>query len=231
MAGSLQEGIRFYSIRRWELALQELLKVNTEHFDTEKNTELAYYLGLCYTKLERYDDALLYLEQVITAAQNPLQVYQCRLTLAYIYVVTKRAKLAEFELNQLAKNGFESVQLYTTQAYAAWSQKHYQKAIEFYEKALDLDESNPTALNGLGFILVDTNQDIPRGLRYCRRAVDRNPQNPADMDSLGWAFFKSGEISEARIWLRRALDMAPDEREIRTHMKVVIGDSQTDSKE
>jgi tetratricopeptide (TPR) repeat protein len=80
--------------------LQELLHVDTEDFDPGENTELAYFLGLCYTKLERYDEALLYLEQVVTAGQDPLRVYQCRLTLAYIYVITKRAKLAEFELKR-----------------------------------------------------------------------------------------------------------------------------------
>jgi Tfp pilus assembly protein PilF len=145
------------------------------------------------------------------------------MTLAYIYVTTKRAKLAEFELNQLIKNGFESAQLYTTQAYAAWAQKHYKQAVELYERALELDENNATAMNGIGFILADTNMDIPRGLRYCRRAVDRGPQNPAYLDSLGWAFFKAGNVPEARIWLRRALDLAPDQQEIRTHMRIVIG--------
>ncbi|MDR1948199.1 MAG: tetratricopeptide repeat protein [Spirochaetaceae bacterium] len=225
MAGTLQEGIRLFNLKRWELALQELLQVKSENFSAEKNTELAYYLGLCYTKLERYDDALLYLEQVVTAASNPLRVYQCRMTLAYIYVATKRSKMAEFELNQLIKNGIESAQIFTTLAYAAWAQKKYRQAVDLYEKALDLDENNATALNGIGFILVDTNMDIRRGMQYCRKAVDRNPHNPAYLDSLGWAFFKTGEIPEARIWLRRALDISPQEREIRNHMRIVIGEA------
>jgi tetratricopeptide (TPR) repeat protein len=222
MEGSLQEGIRLFNLKRWDLALQELLQVKGDNFSTEKNTELAYYLGLCYTKLERYDDALLYLEQVITGASNPLRIYQCRMTLAYIYVTTGRSKMAEFELNQLVKNGFESAQIYTTLAYAAWAQKKYRQAVDLYEKALNMDENNATALNGIGFILADTNMDIRRGMQYCRKAVDRNPRNPAYLDSLGWALFKIGELPEARIWLRRALDLSPKEREIRNHMRIVV---------
>jgi Flp pilus assembly protein TadD len=80
-------------------------------------------------------------------------------------------------------------------------------------------------MNGLGFILVDTDRDLPRGLRLIRKAVDRKPQNPAYLDSLGWAYFKSGELIEARIWLRRALEIAPKEREIRNHMRIVVGDA------
>jgi Tfp pilus assembly protein PilF len=144
------------------------------------------------------------------------------MTLAYIYVTTDRSKMAEFELNRLVKNGFESAQIYTTLAYAAWAQKRYRQAVDLYEKALYMDENNATALNGIGFILVDTNMDILRGMQYCRKAVDRNPRNSAYLDSLGWAFFKIGEIPEARIWLRRALDMSPKKREIRNHMRIVI---------
>ncbi|GHU56017.1 hypothetical protein FACS189442_4200 [Spirochaetia bacterium] len=222
--GTLKEGIRLFNMKRWELALQEFLRINTDRFTPDENTELAYYLGLCYTKLARYDDALLYLEQVIPASQNVLQVYQCRMTLAYIYVVTKRSKMAEFELQRLKGNGFESPQLYTTLGYAAWAQQHIKDAVELYEKALDMDENNTTAMNCLGYILADTGTDLFRGLRLCRKAVDLKPQNAAYVDSLGWAYFKSGDVTEARTWLRRALNMAPNEKEIREHVRAVKGE-------
>ena len=221
---TLGEGIRLYRLKRWEPALEELLGVNTERFSPQENTELAYYLGLCYTKLERYDDALLYLEQVVTSGQDPLRMYQCRMTLAYIYVVTRRSKMAEFELKRLSNNGFESTQLYTTLAYAAWAQKHFKQAVEYYEKALDLDENNATALNGLGYVLVDTDTDLIRGLKCCKKAVDLKPQNPAYLDSLGWAYFKNGELIESRTWMRRALEAAPQQKEIKEHFKIITGE-------
>ena len=221
--GRLQEGIRLFRMKRWDMALQELLQIDTDKSDQEENAELAYYLGLCYTKLARYDDALLYLEQVVTAGHDVLRIYQCRMTLAYIYVITKRSKMAEFELKRLQINGFESALLYNTLAYAAWTQKHYKSAIEFYEKALDLDENNATAMNSLGYILADTDIDVMRGLRLCRKAVDKKPQSPAYLDSLGWAYFKSGELLEARTWLRRAVDLAPNEKTIREHFRIITG--------
>lgn len=222
--GSLQEGIRLFRMKRFELALQELLRVDGNAFSGEETIELAYYLGLCYTKLARYDDALLYLEQVVTNGHDVLRAYQCRMALAYIYVITKRSRMAEFELKRLQHSGFESVQLYTTLAYAAWLQRNYKNAVELYEKALDLDENNATAMNSLGYILADTDMDVLRGLRLCRKAVDKRPQNPAYLDSLGWAYFKSGELLEARTWLRRALELAPQEKEIRGHLRIVIGE-------
>ena len=220
---SLEEGIRLFTIKRWDRALEEFLKIDSTGFETAGSVELAYYLGLCYTKLEHFDDALLYLEQVVTSSEDPLRIYQCRLALAYIYVITGRSKLAEFELSRLVKGGYESIQIYTTMAYAAWSQRQYQKAVDFYERALDLDNSNTTALNGLGYILADSDIDVKRGIKLCRMAVDRKPQSAAYLDSLGWAYFKNGDIGEARSWLRRAFDISPHHKEIKKHMRIVVG--------
>ncbi len=204
--------------------MNELLQVDPKNFDDEDNFELAYYLGLCYSKLERYDDALLYLEQVVTSGSDPLRAYQCRMALAYIYSITNRSKLAEFELKHLLEKGYESTQIYSALAYAAWAQKKYDPSIEWYKRALTLDSENSTALNGLGYVLADTEKDIHKALVFCKKAVEKKPQNPAYLDSLGWAYFKNGELLEARTWLRRALDLAPRQTEIRNHMKVVVGD-------
>jgi tetratricopeptide (TPR) repeat protein len=224
MAGTFNDGLRYFRLKRWDLALREFLSVKEEGPDAERDVELAYFLGLCYTKMGAYDDALLYLEQVVTSSGNPLRVYQCRLTLAYIYTITNRSKMAEFELDSLQKSGFESPQVYTTMAYAAWQQKQYERAVDLYEKALKLDQNNLTALNGLGYILADRGIDIKRGLGYCRIIVERKPQNPAYLDSLGWANYKNGDLIEARNCLRRALDLSKHP-EIREHMKVVVRES------
>ncbi|GHV67410.1 hypothetical protein AGMMS49928_04320 [Spirochaetia bacterium] len=223
MEGTLQEGIRLYNIKRWEAAVQELLRIKADGLDAGDKTELSYYLGLASTKLGRYDDARKYLEQVIASGPNVLRSCQCRMTLAYIYVITARAPMAEYELGRLTSRGFESAQVYCTLAYAAWSQQHYKKAVDFYEKALDLDGSNSTALNGLGYVLVDSGLDPYRGLRYCRKAVDIKPDRPAYLDSLGWAYYKNGDLPEARVWLRRALNLAPKEKEIMEHIKISEG--------
>ena len=222
--GTLQEGKRLFSLKRWDLALNELSDINTDNLNEDEKIELSYYLGLSYIKLERYDDGLLHLEQVVTAGTNNLWVSQCRMTLAYVYSMTKRYKLAEFELGQLLKNGIESVQVYTTLAYAAYGQRNYPGAVSLYEKALELDANNATAINGIGYILVDSGIDVLRGLRFCKKAVELKPQNPAYLDSLGWAYLKIGDIPEARTWLRRALDLAPYSEEIRAHMKALIGE-------
>jgi tetratricopeptide (TPR) repeat protein len=230
----LKEGIRLFLLKDWEQALKELLLVDGLNCNDEERAELAYYLGLCYAKQERYDDALPYLEQVIASSgdessqvspsrTSPLRVYQCRLTIAFIYVLTKRPKMAEFELERLQSAGFESAPLFNTLAYASYSQKRYRRAIEFYEKTLEIDVNNTTALNGMGYILASQGIDPARGLRLCRKAVEKTPQNAAYLDSLGWAHYKCGDMADARNWLHKALELAPQQDEIKDHLGIVNG--------
>ena len=219
----LKEGMRLFNGKRWENALQEFLFVDSSALQTKDKVDLSYYMGLCYTKLKKMNDALPHLEKVVAGSNELLRVYQCRMTLAYIHVLIGRPKMAEFELKRLLETGFESAQLFNTMAHAAYSRKHYRHAIEYYEKALKLEGNNATALNSMGYILVDTGIDPAKGLDYCRRAVEMQPGNAAYLDSLGWACYKCKEPVAARDWLRKALELAPQEMTIKEHLRIVTG--------
>jgi len=222
---NLNEGKRLFHMGQWEKALKELQLVAIDKIDAPEQAELAYYLGLCHTKLERYDEAVLYLEQVVTDGNDPMRSYQCRMTLAFIYIRTNRARMAEFELKRLINAGFESALMYNALAYASYNQKRYRQAIDYYEKALDIDKNNATAMNSMGYILADRGFDTAKGLTFCRKAVDLRPKNAAYMDSLGWAYYKSGQVTEARSWLKKAIESAPKEKEILEHFRMVTGEA------
>jgi Flp pilus assembly protein TadD len=115
--------------------------------------------------------------------------------------------------------------LWNLQAYSACAQGALDKAEEYYGKTLSIDQNNATAMNGLGYILADNDKDFARALSLCKKAVDAKPQDAAFLDSLGWAYYKAGSVAEAKSCLRRALDIAPAEQQIREHMKVVVNES------
>ena len=68
---------------------------------------------------------------------------------------------------------------------------------ESLRRLLDQDPENATALNNLGYFLVERNERLQEALQMIQRAVKAEPTNPSFLDSLGWAYFKLGQLSEA----------------------------------
>jgi tetratricopeptide (TPR) repeat protein len=219
MADRSLEGRQLYKLGKYRQALSEFLKVSDEPLD---DPDLSYYLGLCYSKIEEWDDALLYLEQVVNSHDNILRIYQSRMILSYIYTITGRVKLAEFELNKLIEEGFESPQVYSNFSYIYFESGKVEKSVEFLNKALELDPGNSNALNSIGYILADKSIDIPKALEFCKKAVKEKPENPSYLDSLGWAYFRSGSNDEARHYLSRAFDLSGSNKIIAAHLRAVL---------
>ncbi len=215
----MNEGIRLLKQGQYDWALQHLLTI---YSDTPENPELSYYLGLCCTKLDKYDEALLYLEQVVSSELSFTHVYQSRMILGYIYAVTGRHRLAEFEFRSILDDGFDSAKTHAALGYTLYAQDQHDESIAELERALELDPNNGNALNSLGFVLAETGKDLRRAADYCRRAVRIRPRSPAYLDSLGWAYFKLGRVEEARAALGSALSAAPGEREIAGHLREVM---------
>ena len=82
----LSEGISLYVQNKFSDALAFFLALPDD--SGADNFELAYYIGLCYARLEKYDDALMYIEQVVTGGKDYQRVLQCRYLLAIIYVIS-----------------------------------------------------------------------------------------------------------------------------------------------
>ena len=220
MTDAMKDGIRRYREGKYEDALVLFLGIPAG--EAGKNLELAYHIGLCYARLERYDDSLAYLEQVVTADTDLARVYQCRMVLSVIYALTGRTRLAAFELNKLIEAGYESTQVFGSLGFIAYEQGESDEAVSWYEKALSLDGANSTALNGLGFVLADTGKDLTRALTMCRKALDAQPDNPAYLDSIGWVYYKLGLETEAKAYVRRARDKAPGNTVITDHLAEIM---------
>lgn len=218
---SLKDGIKLYKGGDFEGALVALLSVPAGN--PGNNLELAYYIGLCYARLERYDDSLVYLEQVVTADTDLARVYQCRMLLSVIYSLTGRTRLADFELKKLLDSGYESTQVFCSLGFIAWEHSNAEEAVSWYEKALALDANNPTALNGLGYVLADEGRDLTKALTLCKKANDLDPDNPAYLDSLGWVYYKLGLDMEAKTYTRRARERMPGSSVISGHLSEILG--------
>ena len=220
---NLSRGINFYNQKMYGDALTFFLSITPGH-DEEAN-DVLYYLGLCYAKLKHYEDALMYLEQVVTSSKIQERVLQCRFILAVIYAVSGRKRLANFELGKLKDTGYKTCEVYSVLAYVAWEQGEVEQCMDYYSHALSLDPENVTALNGMGYVLACQEKDLGKALSYCKKAVDYAPDSAACLDSLGFVYYKLGLFKDARRFLEQAESIDTQNQEIAEHIKTVMLES------
>jgi tetratricopeptide (TPR) repeat protein len=83
------------------------------------------------------------------------------------------------------------------------------KAIEEYNKALELDTNYGLALNQLGYTYIDIG-NYEKAVEYLKKYVSVSPGDAAPLDSLAEAYFSMGRLDEAIVKYKEALEIRPD---------------------
>ena len=95
-------------------------------------------------------------------------------------------------------------------------------AIEQYERFLRRVPGSVAAVNNLAVLLATYRTDEPS----LRRAMDlaerlSTQDHPAFLDTIGWVYFKNGDLDRALAALEQAVRGAPDDSEFRYHLGMV----------
>ena len=142
--------------------------------------------------------------------------------MGYIYAVSGRYRLAEFELNRLLEDGYESAKVYAALAYAIYAQGKTAPAIANLEKALKIDPDNANARNSLGFILAENEIQLDLALEHCERAISKYPNNAAYLDSLALVRRRRGDLQQSKQLYERAVRISGGNPEIVEHYKDLL---------
>ena len=93
--------------------------------------------------------------------------------------------------------------------------RHAEKALR---RALALAPDEPSVLNYLGYTLVDRREDVAAGTAMLERAHRLAPDNAAVADSLGWAYFRTGDLARALPLIEGAAVDLPADAEVNDHL-------------
>lgn len=94
----------------------------------------------------------------------------------------------------------------------------YSAAEAALRRVLAQEPDNTTALNNLGYFLVERNERLPEAVKLIERAVKAEPENASFLDSLGWAYFKMDKLPEAERYLTAAARRNPTSAAIQEHL-------------
>jgi predicted Zn-dependent protease len=80
------------------------------------------------------------------------------------------------------------------------------------------EPSNPTVLNHLGYMLANRGEQLDEAVTLVKKALDAKPDQPEFLDSLGWAYYKRGELNDAVKYLSQAAAKLPENSEVQDHL-------------
>jgi tetratricopeptide (TPR) repeat protein len=101
--------------------------------------------------------------------------------------------------------------------------KRHADAEAAFRKLIARDPGNAAALNYLGYMFAERGERLDESVDLLKRALQIEPNNGSFLDSIGWAYFKSGKLDLAEQNLRRAAEQLPANSVVQDHYGDVLG--------
>ena len=86
------------------------------------------------------------------------------------------------------------------------------------QQGLAIAPEQPLLLNFMGYGQLERGENLDAAEAMIRKASDLAPDDASITDSLGWAEFKRGKVTEAIATLQKAAEKDPDQAEIQEHL-------------
>ena len=99
-----------------------------------------------------------------------------------------------------------------------YTQNNYDKAAEQYEEAIRLRPDSAETLNNLAYLYTELNINNEKSLTMAQKANKLEPNNASYIDTLGWAYYRNGDLDNALIHLQKANSLVPAQSEILLHI-------------
>jgi len=145
-------------------------------------------LGIIYTRAKRWNDALEALAKAEQASTKPDDK-------AYVY--------------------FLRGDLYQRQKMFDQAEGEFRRVLT---STPPTDPQAAATLNYLGYMNADSGVKLDESLNFIKQALTFEPNNPAYLDSLGWAYFKLGKYDLAEENLNKAASHMGSDPTVQEHL-------------
>jgi tetratricopeptide (TPR) repeat protein len=183
----------------------------------QRNAQIQMAMNL--DTLERTDEAKASLEKLIAANPGDLEAI-----MALGNVLRGRKQFAECAdvyskgIDTISKPEKSNWVIYYFRGICSERAKQWARAEADLKKALELFPEQPHVLNYLGYSWIDQGVNLDDGMRMIKRAVEQRADDGYIVDSLGWAYFRLGNVEESVKQLERAVELKPEDPTINDHL-------------
>jgi len=179
-----------------------LLSTYLRLYSITKNSEFAKKIIQIYGYKKEYLKLIEFLENS----------YKDDDTLLQLYSLTKKYKKAYLLADKLYKqtNDVDYLGQSAVYEYESQGEHHNKKILKSVVKKLQYvtqEDHSPIYLNYLGYILIDHDIDIKKGIEYVKDALKIDPKSLYYLDSLAWGYYKLGDCKEAKELIEKVINL------------------------
>jgi len=184
-----------------------------------EDREIRTNQALLFGENDQTDDAVAILRKLLDG--KPEDDLEIQLDLAQVYQEGRRyadAEQAVRTARPMATKPAEKELLGFLMGGIFERQKKYDQAETEFKTVLAMNPNDAATLNYYGYMLADRDIRLDEATKYVQRALVEDPNNPAYLDSLGWACYKQNKLQEAEQWLRKAVNFDSHDPTILGHL-------------
>ncbi len=197
--------------------------LNTELTDSPIKERIRPLLAATYVAANRPSEAL---GQLQTAAQNDPKSHMLHIQIAQLNQVQGKLPEALASFQKAAESAPPDPKLqaplWGSMAYLQQSLGQNEQARATYQKVLQFDPDNPTALNNQAYLLAETNGNLEEAQGMIERARRRDARNPEFSDTLAWIYMKKKQTDSAIPIYRKLVEDYPNSPRFRYHFALAL---------
>ncbi|MCE9549830.1 MAG: tetratricopeptide repeat protein [Betaproteobacteria bacterium] len=198
-----------------EEAMQNYSKVKGGEYNFSSRIRMAYLTN----KLGKLDEARQLLHKTVT--KNNKQRIQLAMVEAQILRDAQQFESA-YQVLMLALEKLPSQPeiMYEAAMLADKAGKH-DVFEQMMRKLIEIEPGNAQAHNALGYGLLERNERVPEAMKLVEKAYQLAPDDAGIIDSMGFGYYRLGNLPKSLEFLRRAYAANPDP-EIAAHLGEVL---------
>ena len=172
-------------------------------------------LGLALAQNSHSEEAKPYLKKAVDL--NPKDIAALS---AYGFTLSQLKKNAEAEkyLKKALEISPDDTNLLGTLGLIYDGEKRWTECDSVYELALKIDSSNALINNNYAYSLSERGIKLDEALKMSIIAITKEPANFSYLDTMGWIYFKMGELKKAKDYIEKSLKINDKNSDVYEHL-------------
>ena len=206
--------IGFYSN---ENNVDGLLAVYLRLYSVDKSEEIANKIIQIYSYKKDYIKLMDFLEGSKSDDKTLFELYSFTKSYNKAYLLADKLYAKTGDINYLGQSAIYEYE----SANDKNEKKLLESVVEKLEKVVKVD-NNPLYLNYLGYVLIDHNVDVQKGMKYIQQVLLIQPNSAFYLDSLAWGYYKLGKCEKAKEIMNRVVTLeGGDDPEVKKHVRII----------